>query len=122
MKKIIYTTLLIAMFTTVAFSQQLTQTLRGTIIDMDSQLPLIGVSVRVIGDDKFYGAATDVNGEFRVEKIMVGRITLQLSYMGYETKTIPDIEVNTGNEKVLNLTRQNYQSFMMRRFPAKSVM
>jgi len=119
MKKIIYTTLLIAMFTTVAFSQQLTQTLRGTIIDMDSQLPLIGVSVRVIGDDKFYGAATDVNGEFRLEKIMVGRITLQLSYMGYETKTIPDIEVNTGKEKVLNLTRQNYQSFMMRRFPAK---
>jgi len=106
MKKIIYTALIIAMFTTVAFSQQLTQTLRGTIIDLDSKLPLIGVSVRVVGDDKFNGAASDANGEFRMDKIRVGRITLQLSYMGYETKTIPDIEVNTGKEKVLNLTMQ----------------
>jgi len=108
MKKIIYTTAIITMFTTLAFSQQLTQTVKGTIIDMDSQLPLIGVSVRVVGEDKFKGAATNVNGEFRLEKIVVGRITLQLSYMGYETKTIPDIEVNTGKEKMLNLTMQEY--------------
>ena len=106
MKKIIYTTLIIAMFSTMAFSQHLTQTLRGTIIDMDSQLPLIGVSVRVVGDDKFNGAASDANGAFKLEKIVAGRITLQLSYMGYETKTIPDIEVNTGKEKVLNLSMQ----------------
>ena len=106
MKKIINTTLLIIIFATVAFSQQLTQTVRGTIIDMDSQLPLIGATVRIIGVNSFKGAATDVNGEFRLEKIAVGRITLQLSYVGYETKTIPDIEVNTGKEKVLNLTMQ----------------
>lgn len=94
------------MFVTVAFSQQLTQTVRGTIIDMDSQLPLIGVSVRVVGDDKFKGAATNANGEFHLEKMTVGRITLQLSYVGYETKTISDIEVNSGKEKVLNLAMQ----------------
>ena len=106
MKKIIYLILIISMFATVAFSQQLTQTVRGTIIDMDSQLPLIGVAVRVAGVDTFNGAVTDVNGEFRLGKIVAGRITLQLSYMGYEPKTIPDIEVNTGKEKVLNLTMQ----------------
>ncbi len=94
------------MFTTMAFSQQLTQTVRGTVIDKDSQLPLIGVSVRVVGDDKFKGAATNAKGEFQLEKIVVGRITLQLSYVGYETKTISDIEVNSGKEKVLNLTMQ----------------
>ena len=85
MKKVIYTMLIITMFTTAAFSQQLTQTLRGTIIDMDSQLPLIGVSVRVVGDDKFNGAASDANGAFKLEKIVAGRITLQLSYMGYDS-------------------------------------
>jgi hypothetical protein len=106
MKKIIFTSFMIALFSTLAFSQELTQTVRGTIIDMDSQLPLIGVAVRVVGGNSFNGAATDVNGEFRLEKIVVGRITLQLSYVGYETKTIPDIEVNTGKEKVLNLTMQ----------------
>lgn len=106
MKKIIFTSFLIALFSTMAFSQQLTQTVRGTIIDMDSQLPLIGVAVRILGANSFNGAATNVNGEFRLEKVMVGRITLQLSYVGYETKTIPDIEVNTGKEKILNLTMQ----------------
>lgn len=106
MKNFIYTSLIFIMFTTLAFSQQLTQTVRGTIIDMDSQLPLIGVAVRVVGAESFNGAATNVNGEFRLEKIVAGRITLQLSYVGYETKTIPDIEVNTGKEKVINLTMQ----------------
>ena len=94
------------MSTTVAFSQQLTQTVRGTIIDMDSHLPLIGVSVILLGVEPFKGASTDINGEFRLDKIAVGRITLKLSYIGYENKTIPDIEVNSGKEKVLNLNMQ----------------
>ena len=106
MKKIIYTTFIIIMFTTVAYSQQLTQTVRGTVIDMDSQLPLIGVAVRLVGSDPVKGAITDINGEFRLEKIEVGRIVLQISFMGYETKIIPDIEVNTGKEKILNLALQ----------------
>ena len=42
MKKFISTTLMIAVFTTLAFSQNLTQTVRGTIIDIDSKLPLTG--------------------------------------------------------------------------------
>ena len=41
-----------------------------------------------------------------MEKIAVGRITLQLSYIGYENKTISDIELNSGKENVLNLTLQ----------------
>ena len=106
MKKIIYTTFIIIMFTTVAYSQQLTQTVRGTVIDMDSQLPLVGVAVRLVGSDPVKGAITDINGEFRLEKIEVGRIVLQISFMGYETKIIPDIEVNTGKEKILNLALQ----------------
>ncbi|MEI6697211.1 MAG: TonB-dependent receptor [Bacteroidota bacterium] len=106
MKKIIYTTFIIIMFTTVAYSQKLTQTVRGTVIDMDSQLPLIGVAVRLVGSDPVKGAITDINGEFRLEKIEVGRIVLQISFMGYETKIIPDIEVNTGKEKILNLALQ----------------
>ena len=97
---------MIILFSSMAFSQQLTQTVRGTIIDRDSQLPLIGVAVRVVGAASFNGTATDINGEFRLEEIAVGRITLQLSYVGYETKIIPDIEVNTGKEKILNLTMQ----------------
>ncbi len=48
MKKFISTTLMIAVFSTLAFSQKLTQTVRGTIIDTDSRLPLIGATVVIL--------------------------------------------------------------------------
>jgi hypothetical protein len=47
-----------------------------------------------------------VNGEFRLGKIPIGRIALKISYLGYETKTISDIVVNSGKEVVLDLSMQ----------------
>ena len=68
MKKFISTTLMIAMFTTLAFSQNLTQTVRGTIVDVDSKLPLTGVTLVIPGTDPMVGTSTDMNGIFRFEK------------------------------------------------------
>jgi hypothetical protein len=106
MKKFISTTLMIAVFSALAFSQKLTQTVRGTIIDLDSKLPLIGATVVIVGTNPPIGAAADANGNFRIEKVQVGRISLQLSYIGYETKTISDIVVNSGKEVVLDFAMQ----------------
>ncbi|MDP3150798.1 MAG: TonB-dependent receptor [Ignavibacteria bacterium] len=106
MKKFIKTMLLIAMFTTLAFSQKLTQIVRGTIIDTDSKLPLIGTNVFIVGSDPTIGTTSDINGTFRFENIQIGRIIIRISYMGYETKTIPDIVVNSGKEVVLDLSMQ----------------
>lgn len=88
------------------FGQKLAQTVRGTVIDADSKQPLIGAVVKVSGSNPVIGASTDERGEFKIEKIPVGSITLELSYIGYEPKTIPDIEVNSGKEKILNLSMQ----------------
>ena len=68
MKKFISTTLLISVFTTLAFSQNLTQIVRGTIVDVDSKLPLIGATLVILGTNPLVGTATDVNGEFRLGK------------------------------------------------------
>ena len=106
MKKFISTTLIIAVFATLAFSQNLTQIVRGTIVDVDSKLPLIGATLVILGTDPLIGTATDVNGKFRLENIPIGRIAVKISYLGYETKTIPDIEVNSGKEVVLDLSMQ----------------
>ena len=104
MKKLFLTTVVIALFVTQALSQHLTQTVRGTIIDIDSKLPLIGATVVITGVNPLIGAATDATGKFRLEKVPVGRIKLQLSYMGYEPLTIPNIEVYSGKEVVLDLS------------------
>lgn len=106
MKKQFFLALAGVLFATLALSQPLTQTVRGTILDMDSQAPLSGVTVIVVDGNPTTGAVTDSNGEFLLKNIMVGRIALQLSYIGYTKKTIPDIEVNSGKEKILNLTLQ----------------
>ncbi len=106
MKRLSLTTLLIAIFATVTFSQNLTQTVRGTIIDTDSKLPLIGAQIVILGTDPLVGTNTDVDGKFRLENIPLGRIALQLSYVGFEDKTIPNIVVNSGKEVVLNLTME----------------
>lgn len=106
MKKLSLTTLIIALFATLVFSQQLTQTVRGTIIDTDSKLPLIGAEVVMLGIEPLIGTTTDVDGKFRFENIPLGRITLRLSYLGYENTTLPNIVVNSGKEVVLNISMQ----------------
>jgi hypothetical protein len=106
MKKFISTTLIIAVYTTLAFSQNLTQIVRGTIVDVDSKLPLIGATLVIAGTDPIVGTTTDMNGIFRFEKVPLGRITVKISYIGYETKTISDIVVNSGKEVVLDFFMQ----------------
>ena len=94
------------MFTTMAFCQKLTQTVRGTVTETDSKLPLIGATVTIPGSSPFIGTTTDINGSFRLEKIPIGRIALEISYIGYESRTISNLEVNSGKEIVLDLNMQ----------------
>ncbi len=103
MKKLTLTSLIIAMFTTLAFSQKLSQTVRGTITDTDSKLPLVGAIVSIPGTNPLIGTVTDGNGIFRLENTAIGRITLQVSYFGYETKTIANLEVKSGKEMVVDV-------------------
>ncbi|MES2780702.1 MAG: TonB-dependent receptor [Bacteroidota bacterium] len=105
MKKLITTLFLLTLLSATSHSQNLTQRVRGTILDADSKLPLIGVTVILQSNPKV-GATTNINGEFKLENVPVGRITLLVSYIGYENKTLPDIEVNSGKERILDFTLQ----------------
>lgn len=105
MKKISF----LAMLLVLAFgvkAQLLTQTIRGTIVDADSKLPLIGATVKIVGSNPVIGATTNASGQFQLDKVNVGSVTLHISYVGYESKTIPDIELKAGKETVLNISLQ----------------
>ncbi len=84
----------------------LTQTVRGIVLDADSKMPLIGATVSIVNTNPVIGVAADENGKFRFENVPIGRIDLQLSYIGYERKIIPNIVVNSGKEVVLKLDMQ----------------
>ncbi len=96
--------LLLTLITSFGYSQELTQTIRGSIIDQDSKTPLIGVTVILANSNPVIGTSTDANGNFKLNQIPIGRVALKLSYLGYEDKLIPNIIVNSGKEVVLNLT------------------
>lgn len=87
----------------VAFSQELTQTVRGTLIDFDSKVPLIGAKVIILNTDPLQGAVSDANGDFKIENVKVGRISIQITSAGYKPISMPSVLVESGKEKILNL-------------------
>jgi hypothetical protein len=84
-------------------AQQFSQTIRGTVTDQDSKTPLVGANVFIVGSDPVKGTVTNANGEFRLTGVHLGRISLQVSYMGYEPKNIPNILVGSGKEVILQI-------------------
>lgn len=101
-QKIMVAALLLVFMSSPLFAQNLTQTLRGTILDADTKTPLIGATVQ-LNTTPQTGATTDDQGHFRIEKVPIGRVALQASYLGYENLGVPNIVVNSGKEVVLNL-------------------
>jgi hypothetical protein len=89
---------------TTASAQQITQTIRGTIVDQDSQTPLIGASIVVAGAEPMIGTVTDVDGNFRLTGVPIGRVTLKVTFMGYEERTIPNLLIGAAKEEILNVT------------------
>jgi len=88
-------------FENVASGQSFTQSLRGSVKDVDSQEPLIGAVIRIPALNT--GTTTDENGNFRLTAIPVGRYDIQFSYLGYEESTASDVMVTSGKEVILNL-------------------
>jgi hypothetical protein len=106
MKTLILTLFNLVLFTSCTWSQDLSQTVRGRLVDADNRMPLIGATVMITGTVPPIGTITDANGNFRLDNIPTGRVDLQISYVGYESKTISNIVVNSGKEVVVNLTMQ----------------
>ncbi|MEO0779452.1 MAG: TonB-dependent receptor [Bacteroidota bacterium] len=85
-------------------AQNLYQTIRGTVVDVDTQLPLIGVNIQVLTvGDRLIGTTTDLDGRYRLEQVPLGRHSLAFSYTGYYPADVNNIVVSSGKEVILNL-------------------
>jgi hypothetical protein len=105
MKKSIY--ILFTLFTSIMYGQN--GTIKGKLIDKQSELPLMGASVELLGSEAPKGVITDFDGYFTLTDVPIGRQTIRISYIGYETSTIPDIEVSTGKD--VNITAVLTESY-----------
>ena len=104
----------LSLFVVITFFQQvnaqsLTQTIRGTIIDKVSNTPLPGATVVLMNSTPLQGTTTDMDGNFKLSNVTIGKQTLQINYLGYKEQVIPNVIVNSGKEVVLNITlEENY--------------
>jgi hypothetical protein len=86
-----------------ANAQALTQTIRGRVIDKESQEPLVGAAVAIISLNPVRGSTTDAEGYFKIGKVPVGRHTLRINYISYEEQVIPELLLGSGKELVLQI-------------------
>lgn len=82
---------------------EITQTIRGTVVDKVSHIPLTGATVVLIGSNPPIGAVTDLDGEFKLENVPLGRQGLQISFIGYKTVVQNNLLVNSGKELILHI-------------------
>lgn len=98
----IFYTLLISLCVMAGYSQFITQTIRGIIVDKQSQTPLPGVLVQVLNTDPLLGAAANEKGEFKIINVPIGRWILKFQSISYKEKYVT-IVLNAGKEAVLSL-------------------
>lgn len=96
--------LIVCLFTSQQIhAQGTTQTLRGTIIDKQSETPLVGATVIVVSQNPPIGSTSQADGTFAIRNVPIGRQIIQVKYLGYETVTIPNVLVNAGKEVILDV-------------------
>lgn len=94
-------TLLLIGMTIQGFGQ--TQVVKGKIYDAQSDFPLFGASVILVDSDPLVGTTSDADGNFRIEKVPIGRQVFVIRYVGYKTITLPNVLVTAGKEVVLDI-------------------
>lgn len=81
----------------------LTETIKGTVLDKGSRLPIAGVTIRLTSNPSVKASSTDQNGVFRLIGVPLGRQVLQASITGYQQVVLAELLITSGKENVLNL-------------------
>lgn len=79
------------------------QNITGTIIDMEMETPLHGATIVVISANSNQGTISDETGQFILNELDPGRLSIKISFIGYESQTIANILVKTGKDAQLSI-------------------
>lgn len=98
MQKQIFSILLLVFFSGILFAQG---TVRGTVSDETSGEPLMFCNVVLKGSDPIIGVQTDLDGAYEMS-LSAGTHTLEVTYVGYSSKTITDVKVEEGEVTIID--------------------
>ena len=91
MKTVLIHIALCLLWSAVLLGQPARGTLKGTVKDAETGLPVVGANVTLHGT--FLGAATDANGRYSIVRIPVGSYTVVVSMIGYERLTVERVKI-----------------------------
>lgn len=103
MKKVIISLSLIFTFFATSSSQTITQSVQGKVFDMLTKAALPYANIVVLETEPLIGTTSDDDGNFELRKVPVGRHTIKIMMMGYESRLITEVLVSTGNQISLNI-------------------
>ncbi len=92
--------LLLAMAPMVTMAQRM-QRIRGTVTDKESKMVLPGVVVVVIDLKPSPGGVTDADGQYVIDSVPVGKHTIEVRCVGYESRILREVLVTTAKEVLL---------------------
>ena len=94
------------LFLVIAANQSIgqgTQTVKGKILDEASKSPLPGVTILLLDSVKNNATTTDMDGNFKLSNVALGRQTIKITFIGYEPVLMPNVVVTAGKEVILNI-------------------
>ena len=82
---------------------QITQNIRGTVVDKNTGVPLIGASIVLLDHEPLIGTITDHQGYFHLREVPIGRRGIRVDYLGYQTYSTDNLDVNSGKAFTLSI-------------------
>lgn len=102
-KLLLFNALLFSFFYSSAQNATLTQTIKGVVVDDQSGNVLPNITVSVDNASLHLNTITDEKGSFKLNHVPVGRQNITVSAVGYDASFIPNIEVTSSKEVVLEI-------------------
>jgi outer membrane receptor for ferrienterochelin and colicin len=93
--------LLLLFFTPFLVYAGTTGKISGSVKDAQTGEPLVGANIIVVGTD--YGAATNIDGNFVILNIPPGNYSAKISFIGYETNLVTDIQIIVDQTTLLSV-------------------
>ncbi len=95
-----YLLVLVIIFIQSNFAQSIGK-IRGKVISQDTDEPLVGANVLIVGTNQ--GAATGIDGSYIIINVRPGIYSVRFGFVGYQTKVIENVIVNSDQTTTLNV-------------------
>jgi len=87
----------------ITFGQNIQGNVYGQVVDQQSQITLPGATIVIYSQGKSFGTTSNTNGHFSIKDIPAGRFDIEISFIGYHTRTINNIALSSAKDVFLDI-------------------